>query len=87
MTSLKDVCEHCGQRVIRREDGKVLAALPSRLGINRPDAGQLTVAEIARAFHGTGPLIGHIAHICDPSEQQALFEIVGMPQSSRKKRR
>jgi hypothetical protein len=79
-------CETCGKPVIRRDDGKILDAEPHRLGINRADAGQLAPSQIAKAFHGTGPLLGHIAHICNPIEQEALFDMV-LPTRPTKKRR
>ena len=83
---MNDYCDTCGQAVIIRADGKVLDAEPHRLGINRADAGQLTPSQIAKAFHGTGPLLGHVAHICNPIEQEALFDMV-LPTRPAKKRR
>lgn len=77
------ICDQCGRPVIKRPDGKTLDVQPHRLGINRPDAGQLTPSQIARAFHGTGPLAGHIAHHCNPIEQEALFDIVMPPTRTR----
>jgi hypothetical protein len=86
VTIVRSSCDTCNAPIIRRADGKVLNAEPHRLGINRADGGQLAPSQIAKAFHGTGPLLGHIAHICDPVEQEALFDMV-MPARPAKKRR
>jgi hypothetical protein len=80
-------CDACGKPVIRRADGKVLDVQPHRLGINRADGGQLTPSQIAKAFHGTGPLLGHIAHHCKPIEQEALFDLVMPTRPARRTRR
>jgi hypothetical protein len=81
-------CLRCGRNVIVRDDGKALEPEPHRLGIHNPAGGQLTPSEIAKAFHGSDDdLVGHLAHICDPNEQAALFELVGVPARKARSRR
>lgn len=78
-------CRNCDLPVIEREDGKVLDAEPHPFGINHPEAGTLLPSEIAKAFHGKVPPIGHVAHRCSPAEQQALFDIVAPASASRRR--
>lgn len=80
-----DHCANCKEPVIKRADGRILDAEPSTLGIHRPDKGTLTAAEFRRG-HMAGEPCGHIAHHCDPVEQQALFDIV-MPERAAGRKR
>lgn len=68
-------CESCGAPVIRREDGRVLDAEPHRLGVQDPIGGTVAPTRIARAFHGTGPLVGYLTHSCPEAAQDALFDV------------